>query len=299
MSCAEQLALRRPGRECGSETRSCTDASCPAWLDLANLKPRQEALQALMRATVVVLEAANIPCWLTGGTLLGALRHGGFIPHDDDVDLECLKADIGRVAALIEGHPRLHFRMGGMWKETAVAHVGLRGADVELDLFLREADLMELPDFPSAAEVYPLRRYRFNGCEVPGPALPGPFLARLYGADWQHAVRVWSHDFNNIHGLAHDADRVSMALEDYEMLVAHWGYAPPVTPSSTGAQEGRTVQAERKAAEDALEALFEPGGAVEALKAAREVSWLDKLRRRNREQAEAQLRLNTAEPLVG
>ena len=29
----------------------------------------------------------NIPYWVTGGTLMGALRHNGLIPWDDDGDL--------------------------------------------------------------------------------------------------------------------------------------------------------------------------------------------------------------------
>ena len=49
----------------------------------------------------------NVPYWIDFGTLLGTVRHGGYIPWDDDIDICIERADIPRAKAAIEENPRL------------------------------------------------------------------------------------------------------------------------------------------------------------------------------------------------
>jgi lipopolysaccharide cholinephosphotransferase len=52
-----------------------------------NLNDTQRYILQVLQDVVRVLDELDIPYYMQGGTMLGAIRHDGFIPWDDDVDL--------------------------------------------------------------------------------------------------------------------------------------------------------------------------------------------------------------------
>lgn len=61
-----------------------------------NLKPVWEAILNIYKEFAAVCERNNIPFFIAYGTLLGAVRHQGFIPWDDDFDVHMKREDYDR-----------------------------------------------------------------------------------------------------------------------------------------------------------------------------------------------------------
>lgn len=173
----------------------------------------------------------NITYWAEGGTLLGASRHGGLIPWDDDLDVQLAPGDEG-VLVTKEVTRQFHERgfelrpiwfgyklcpkelpsFGNDFPEKDFKGEGLLGTYrwPFLDIFLTTYDLA-IPDkiiygtdvahewystnhYFWDIELFPLKRIGFGPIKINVPQNPYPYLARVFGSDWnEYAVEGMNH----------------------------------------------------------------------------------------------------------
>lgn len=69
---------------------------------MLDLKDIQKELIVLLTEIDEICRKHDIPYYLSGGTLLGALRHEGFIPWDDDADINMTREAYERFESVIE-----------------------------------------------------------------------------------------------------------------------------------------------------------------------------------------------------
>jgi len=62
----------------------------------------QERMLLILAEIDKICQCHHIPYWLSGGSMLGAVRHGGFIPWDDDLDIEMLRPDFLKLMQILE-----------------------------------------------------------------------------------------------------------------------------------------------------------------------------------------------------
>jgi hypothetical protein len=179
----------------------------------------QLVLARMLRLFHLLCEAAGTPYWVMFGTLLGAVRHQGFIPWDTDVDVAMRAADLerwraqhgpatlARLGLRLEPDPAAHmYRLrdeGGSCYTEWVAGLeraqrrSLRDArfPLQLDIFLlapaaagqlavHPGDTPKLR-FPQSWFTGPGRVLAFEGFPVLAPREPEACLEREYGPGWR------------------------------------------------------------------------------------------------------------------
>ena len=65
------------------------------------LRRQQMRMLEILLEVDKICKRHDIPYWLSSGTLIGAMRHDGFIPWDDDLDIEMLRTDYLRLMKVL------------------------------------------------------------------------------------------------------------------------------------------------------------------------------------------------------
>lgn len=123
----------------------------------------QEKILEIMKAFDRVCRENELHYYMLGGTMLGAIRHKGFIPWDDDADFGLPRKEYERLLALPESCFPKGYKLRHFSKETGVPYAFIRLEDegttciearrsgtgyvggVYIDIFPLDADVNFLP----------------------------------------------------------------------------------------------------------------------------------------------------------
>lgn len=87
-------------------------------MDANTLSPIQKYELDIMKEILKIFDQENIRYYMQGGTMLGAVRHKGFIPWDDDIDIGVLRPDYDRFIKICEKYLPEHLKLRTYWDES-------------------------------------------------------------------------------------------------------------------------------------------------------------------------------------
>lgn len=113
-------------------------------LDISKLKPASGQLRDIQKADTLLLgifdyicKKYNLTYWIDYGTLLGAIRHDGFIPWDDDIDVAMPRHDYNKIKTILELELKnLGFIVNeGEGYKSQIYRLILKNTPIQLDIF--------------------------------------------------------------------------------------------------------------------------------------------------------------------
>jgi hypothetical protein len=155
-------------------------------------------LDQVTEVLTLLRDECGVPAFISFGTLLGAVRTGHLIGHDNDIDLGYLSAYTNPVDVVRESIRVEHALRRRDWRVVrqnggflALFLPQADGSSRNLDVFacfIVDGWLHQVHDIRTKADrsaVLPLRDIEFEDRLMPAPAKPEVFLRAAYGRHWR------------------------------------------------------------------------------------------------------------------
>jgi Glycerophosphoryl diester phosphodiesterase len=197
------------------------------------LTSRKDAILQRMREVIEILSGVGVTTMLGYGTLLGAVRDGAFLPHDDDVDLMIFDGASSEEEAVACKNKVIEAlaKRGIGARESGFGHLHIIGND-PIDIFpiWQEGDRaylamesLRVRDVPFD-QLFPVTAVNLYGQAFPAPAKPEAFLANRYGEGWRYPDPYYEWPWQIERILTRIPQAVRTAVERRSMQPRrHWG----------------------------------------------------------------------------
>lgn len=194
-------------------------------------------LYQMLKDTTKLLENNNIIFWMSGGTLLGAIRHKGLIPWDDDADIEIDEKDIQKLLSLEKIFNNYGYKITKVdfgFKISLINNKNIDGYDYSfpfIDIFITKNvnGIMKFVNEKTQLEfqkcnfnikdLFPLKKYDFGIFQMYGANNPNNYLNSCYGDDWK-TMMYKTYDHENEMGI----------LDIRKVKITNYDHAKPTGP---------------------------------------------------------------------
>lgn len=116
----------------------------------------QEKALSILKALVNLLEKHNLNYCLAFGTLLGAVRHQGFIPWDDDIDIFMPREDYNKLVNLAESEIPYPYKLHEITRQDDYFELYAKFVDTSIHIQLVEQQRRKGNDKYLWVDVFPL-----------------------------------------------------------------------------------------------------------------------------------------------
>ena len=198
-------------------------------------------LYKLMKFIHDTLTKNKIKYFMVGGTLLGAVRHQGIIPHDDDGDICIFKKDVPKLRKLFDVFEKNGYILSDgnedgeecskkknscTWYVDYMKDIGIGGCDIFVMEAKKNIITYSDPYWEESANggdkcyfekdhVFPLLPYRYGNFFMYGPHNAIKHLNTCYGRDWNSKGKML---YNHRTGEWQKGKKVDLETKDFLTL---------------------------------------------------------------------------------